>query len=334
MGMSLKNIVQAIEHEVEKRRFGIRFAAPFFFFAVALFRCYLESHVFAPRSYFSYYVALHHVLWFFTVILFIILTTHLILKVAVEKLLWLMYGASLLMIPVIVVMIQGKPMMADYLMGSFSEIVMHILTIYFTYKKNLPLTAEVIVIFFGMTFVGYLYTKSILRGLALGSAIYLGGNLLAISWIGTFPNTTSIFIVHSALMNHSFMAVICAHSMTFFTLLTVSRADLIKISFRCRFLAAAIALVAGSVYMAIVSQSGWFVHPVDIFLTALPVWTTVFLATLYCCRHQFTLSRWFWIIGLTVLFFQLAVMVPIYFHIGVIKPLTDQEFWLLPLKTI
>ena len=332
--MSLKNIVQAIEQEVEKRRFGIRLVAPFFFFLTVLFRCYLESHVFAPQSYFSYYVALHHVLWFFTVILFIILTTHLILKVAVEKLLWLMYGAVLVMIPVIVVMIQGKPMMADYLMGSLGEIVMHILTIYFTYEKNLPLTAEVIVIFIGMTVVGYLYTKSILRGLALGTAIYLGGNLLAISWLGTFPNTTAMFIVHSALMNHPFMAVICAHSMTFFTFLTVSRAGLITGSFRCRFLAVSTSLVAGSVYMAIVMLSGWFSNPTDIVLTALPIWTTAFLATLYCCRHQFTLSRWFWIIGLTVLFFQWAVMVPIYFHIGVIKPLTDQEFWLLPLKTI
>lgn len=333
MGMPLKNIVQAIEQEVEKRRFGIRFAAPFFFFLTALFRCYLESHVFAPQSYFSYYVALHHVLWFFTVILFIILITHLILKVAVEKLLWLMYGSSLLMIPVIVVMIQGKPMMADYLTGTFSEIVTHILTIYFTYKQNLPLTAEVIVIFIGMTVVGYLYTKSILRGLALGVAIYLGGNMLAISWISSSPDTKAIFKVHSALMNHSFMAVICAHSMTFFTLLTVGRADLITISFRCRFIAAAIALVAGSFYMSVVMLSGWFIHPVDILLTALPIWTTAFLATLYFCRHQSEQRRWFWIIGMTILFFQWIVMGPIYFHIGVIKPLTDKEFWMLPLNT-
>jgi hypothetical protein len=223
-------------------------------------------------------------------------------------------------------------MVADYLTGSFHEIVMHILTIYFTYEKNLPLTAEVIVIFIGMTVVGYLYTKSILRGLALGVAIYLGGNLLAISWLGPLPHSKSIFIVHSNLMNHPFMAVICAHSMTFFTFLTVSRTDLITLNFRCRFLAAAIALVAGSAYMALVSQSDWFSQPFDIVLTALPIWTTAFLATLYCCRHHISLSRWFWIIAMTVLFFQWAVLCPIYFHIGVIKPLTAQEFWMTPIK--
>jgi hypothetical protein len=244
-----------------------------------------------------------------------------------------MYGAVLLMIPVIVVMIQGKPMMADYLTGSFREIVTHILTIYFTYEKNLPLTAEVIVIFIGMSVVGYLYSRSLLRGLALGAAIYLGGNLLAISWLGPFPNDKAVFIVHSALMNHPFMAVICIHAVTFFSFLAASRANLIKGSFRFRFLAAAIAVAAGSFYMAIVAQSGWFSKPIDIILTALPIWTTAFLLTFYRCPQQVLLSRWFWIIGLTVLFFQWAVLGPIYFQIGVIKPLTAREFWLLPLQT-
>jgi len=333
MGMPPRNIVQTIEQEVKKRQFGIRLAAPFFFFLIALFRCYLESHVLAPHSYFSYYVALHHVLWYFTIILFSILITHLILKVAVEKLLWLMYGAVLLMIPVIVVMIQGKPMMADYLTGSFSEIVTHILTVYFTYKQNLPLTAEVIIIFFGMTIVGYLYSRSLLRGLALGAAIYLGGNLLAISWLGPFPNTKAVFIVYSALLNHPLMAVVCAHSVTFFSFLSANRAGLITGGFRSRFLASAIALLAGSVYMALVAQSGWFSNPVDIILTALPIWTTAYLITIYRCRQHVSLSRFFWIIGLTVLFFQWAVLGPIYFHIGVAKPLTAREFWMLPIRT-
>ncbi len=328
--MILNNTEQIIKREVEKRRFGIRLAAPFFFFLMALFRCYLESHVFAPHSYFSYYVALHHVLWYFTVILFIILITHLILKIAVEKLLWLMYGAVLLMIPVIVVIIQKKPMVADYLTGSFREIVMHIVTIYFTYEKNLPLTAEVIIIFIGMTVIGYLYSANLLRGLALGVAIYLGGNLLAISWLGPFPNKKAVFIVHSALLNHPFMAVVCVHAVTFFSFLTARRAGLITGSFRCLFLAAAIAVVAGSIYMAIVAQLGWFSNPLDIVLTALPFWTTAYLVTLHRCRQKISLSHWFWIIGLAVLFFQWAVLGPIYFHIGVVKPLTIQEFWMLP----
>jgi hypothetical protein len=252
----------------------------------------------------------------------------------VEKLLWLMYGAVLVMIPVIVVMIQGKPLLADYLTGSFREIVTHILTIYFTYKQNLPLTAEVIVIFIGMTVVGYLYTKSILRGLALGIAIYLGGNLLAIRWLGSFySNIKTVFTINSALLNHPFMAVICIHAVTFFSFLTARRANLITGGFQCRFLAVSISMITGSVYMATVLLLNWFSNPIDIVLTALPIWTTAFLATLYYCRHQFTSSRWFWIIGLTVLFFQWAVMIPIYFHIGVIMPLTVREFWLLPLQS-
>jgi hypothetical protein len=328
--MTLRNIAQTIEQEVEKRRFGIRLAAPFFFFLTALLRCYLETHIIAPQSYFSYFVALHHVIWYFTTILAVILITHLILKVAVEKLLWLMYGAVLLMIPVIIVVIQGKSLMIDYLTGSFREIVMHILTFYYTYEQNLPLRAEIIAIFIGMTVVGYLYSRSLLRGLTLGAAVYLIGNLLAINWLNPFPNSKAVFIVHSALLIHPFMAVVFAHAVTFFSALAASRAGLITGGFRCRLLSAAIAAAVGSVYMALVAQSGWFSNPIDMVLTALPVWSTAFLTTLCRCRQQVSLSRWFWIIGLTVLFFQWAVLGPIYFHIGVARPLTTQEFWMLP----
>ena len=330
--MSLNDIFKMIEQEVIRQRFALRIAAPFFFFFIALFRCYLESNVFVPRPYFSYYVALHHVLWYFTIILFIILATHLILKIAVEKLLWLMYGAVIIMIPIIVVMIQGKPMEADYLTGSFREIVLHIATLYFTYEKNLPLTAEVIIIFIGMSIIGYLYTKSIIRGLILGTTIYLGGNLLAISWLGSLPYTKAVFTVHSNLLNHPFMAVLCMHAVTFFSYLIILRTDLIKGERRYQLMAIVIAITAGSVYMLLVKQSGWFINRFDIVLTALPIWTTTFLAGLYIYRQHIMLSRWFWIIATAVLLFQWAVLGPIYLHVGVIKPLTVKEFWMLPMR--
>jgi hypothetical protein len=319
-----------MESDVEKRRFGIRLGAPFFFFLTALFRCYLETHVFAARPYFSWFVALHHLFWFFTTILAFILIAHLILKVAVEKLLWLMYGAVLLMLPIIVVVIQGKSPGMDYLTGSFREIILHIVTFYSTCERNLPLRTEITVIVIGMTIVGYLYSRNWRRGLVLGAAIYLIGNLLAINWIGPVPNSKAVVMVHTALLPHPFMAVVYAHTTTFFSALAAGRAGLIRGSCRCRFLAITTAVVAAGVYMAIVALTGWFSSPIDMFLTALPVWTTVSLATIYRCRQHVLLSRWFWIIGLTVLFFQWAALGPLYFHIGVVKPLTTQEFWMLP----
>ncbi len=283
--MTLRNIVQTIEPATENKRFGIRFAAPIFFFLTALLRCYLETHIIATRSYFSYFVALHHVLWYFTTILAVILITHLILKVAVEKLLWLMYGAVLLLIPVTVAMVQGEPLLIDYLTGSLSEIITHILTFYFTYQQNMPLRAEITVIFIGMTVVGYFYSRSWWRGLALGAAVYLIGNLLAVSWLGTSPMSKSLFIVHSALLNHPFMAVVCAHALTLVSAVMASRAGLIQGGSR-QFLLAAIAAVAvGGVYMAVVAQSGWFSNPIDIVLTSLPLWSTAFAATLFRVRE-------------------------------------------------
>jgi len=329
-GMTLRNIVQTIEPATENKRFGIRLAAPIFFFLTALLRCYLETHIIATRSYFSYFVALHHVIWYFTTILAVILVTHLILKVAVEKLLWLMYGAVLLLIPVTVAMVQGDPLLIDYLTGSLSEIITHILTFYFTYEQNLPLRAEITVIFIGMTVVGYLYSGSWWRGLALGAAVYLIGNLLAVSWLGTSPMSKSLFIVHSALLNHPFMAVVCAHALTLVSVVMALRAGLIQGGSRQFLLAAVAAVAAGGVYMVVVTQSGWFSNPIDIVLTSLPVWSTAFAATLFRVREPDSLSRWFWVIALAVLFFQWAVLGPIYFHAGVAKPLTAREFWMLP----
>ena len=328
----MKNTLRIIRNGLEKRRFEIRLAAPAFFFLTVLLRCYLESAVFAVRPYFSYFVAWHHVLWYFTVILFIILVTHLILKVAVERLLWLMYGAVLTLIPVIVVMIQGKPLAADYLTGSCREIISHIATIYFTYRQNWPLTLEVVIIFVGMTVVGYHYSRSLLRGLFLGLTVYLGGNLLAVSWIGSYPYERVVFKVHSALLNHAFMAAVCAHSATFFAFLAAWRAGLMAGSFRYWVASAVTAMAAGFLYMAVVAKTGWFSNPVDIGLTALPVWTTTFLAAVRGFRKKLLPNRWFWVIGLTVLGFQWAVMGPIYFHMGVIRPLTTREFWMLPLR--
>ncbi|MCE5264279.1 MAG: hypothetical protein LLG97_12180 [Deltaproteobacteria bacterium] len=328
--MTFKKIVRALEHGMEERRFGIRLAAPFFFLLTALLRCYLETHVIAARSYFSYFVALHHVLWYLSTILAVISITHLILKVAVEKLLWLMYGAVLLLIPAAMAMIQGKPLLIDYLTGSFSQIITHILTFYFTYQQNLPLRAEIIVIFAGMTGVGYLYSRSWWRGLALGAAVYLIGNLLAISWLGTSPTSKSVFVVHSTLLNHPFLAVVFAHILTLVSAVLASRAGLIRGGSRPFLLSAIAAVAVAGVYMAVMAQSGWFSHPIDIVLTSLPIWSTAFAATLWRNSEPASLSRWFWVVVLTLLFFQWAVLGPIYFHAGVAKPLTVREFWTLP----
>jgi len=330
--MFINEIKQIISLEMTKRRIKIRFFAPFFFFLIVLFRCYLESQVFASHPYFSYYVALHHILWYFTVILVIILLSHYILQVSVEKLLWLMYGGILTMIPIIIVMVRGKFLAADYLTGSFRDIILHIFTFYFTYEKNLPLTAEVIIIFIGMTVVGYLYRRSLLRGLLLGVAVYLTGNLLAISWIGTYSNERAIFIVESVLRNQPFMAVICVHSMSFVTFLTVHRAGLITGERRIWLFASLLAGAVGGLYMLVAVQTGWFEKPIDVIMTALPVCTTTLLVVVYHYRRVISLNPWFWIIGLTVLLFQWAVLGTIYLHIGVVKSLTVQEFWKIPLR--
>ncbi|MGD2151137.1 MAG: hypothetical protein PVF99_11055, partial [Desulfobacterales bacterium] len=54
--------------------------APVYFLSFSLLRCYVETELLAGKSFFSYYVALHHTLWNATTILIIILLMNLILK--------------------------------------------------------------------------------------------------------------------------------------------------------------------------------------------------------------------------------------------------------------
>ena len=89
----------------------------FIFFSV--FRCYVETGLLAKHSFFSYYVALHHTLWNASTILVIILLMHLILKVPIVRLIWVMYGITLMAIPLLYAMVTQEHLQLEYLEDLF-----------------------------------------------------------------------------------------------------------------------------------------------------------------------------------------------------------------------
>jgi hypothetical protein len=288
--------------------------APVYFLSFSLLRCYVETELLAGKSFFSYYVVLHHTLWNATIILIIILMMNLILKVPIMRLLWVMYGVTVMVIPLFYAMVTGENLQLGYLKGSFSEIISYVATFCWAYSKNRPITIELLVIFFSMFAVGYAYTKSFSRSLALAVSVHIAGNIVAIHWVGPIPYAKSLILFKTQWSHHQFMSVFWLSTMTAMAMLIIWRAECFGEMKRSWFYAALAAVAVWVVQAIIFNVTGCFKRPFDIFLSGLPAVTLTFLLVrLFSSKRGFT-SGWAWAAMSIIFFIQLAVMGPIYFH--------------------
>ena len=288
--------------------------APVYFIFFSLFRCYMETGLLAKHSFFSYYVALHHVLWFASIILVIILLMHFILKVPIVRLIWVMYGVTLMAIPLLYAMMTQEHLQLEYLRGSFSEIIGYIATFCWAYTKNRPLTIELLVIFFSMIAVGYAYTRSWYRALALAVSAYMVGNIFAIHWVGPIPYSKSVVLLQTQWSHHQFMAAFWLAMLTVLSILFIWQAGWFGGNKRSWLYAT---LAAASVWMIqtiVFKSTGWFNRPFDIFMAGLPVVTLTFFSVRLLSSERNIFSGWtFGTMGI-ILLMQMAVIGPIYIN--------------------
>ena len=288
--------------------------APVYFIFFSLFRCYVETGLLVKHSFFSYYVALHHVLWFASIILVIILLMHFILKVPIVRLIWVMYGVTLMAIPLLYAMVTQEHLQLEYLRGSISEIIGYVATFCWAYTKNRPLTIELLVIFFSMIAVGYAYTRRWHRALALALSVYIVGNLFAINWVGPIPYSKSVLLFKTQWSHHQFMAAFWVFMLTALSILFIWQAGWFGGNKRSWIYAA---LSAASVWMVqtiVFKSTGWFNRPFDIFMSGLPAVTLTFLGVRLLSSERKIFSGWtFGSMGIIFLM-QLAVIGPIYFN--------------------
>jgi len=288
--------------------------APVYFIFFSLFRCYMETGLLAKHSFFSYYVALHHVLWFASIILVIILLMHFILKVPIVRLIWVMYGVTLMAIPLLYAMMRQEHLQLEYLRGSFSEIIGYIATFCWAYTKNRPLTIELLVIFFSMIAVGYAYTRSWYRALALAVSAYMVGNIFAIHWVGPIPYSKSVVLLQTQWSHHQFMAAFWLAMLTVLSVLFIWQAGWFGGNKRSWLYAT---LAAASVWMIqtiVFKSTGWFNRPFDIFMAGLPVVTLTFFSVRLLSSERNIFSGWtFGTMGI-ILLMQMAVIGPIYIN--------------------
>lgn len=288
--------------------------APVYFIFFSVFRCYVETGLLAKHSFFSYYVALHHTLWNASTMLVIILLMHFILKVPIVRLIWVMYGVTLMAIPLLYAIVTQEHLQLEYLRGSFSEIVGYVATFCWAYSKNRPLTIELMVIFLSMITVGYAYTRSWLRALSLAVSVYIVGNILAIHWVGPIRYSKSIVLFQTQWSHHQFMAAFWLSMLTLLSIVFIWQAGWFSGN-KHSWVYAVLAAVSVWVVQAMVFKStGWFNRPFDLFMAGLPVVTLTFFGVRLLSSERRIFSGWtFGSMGIIFLM-QLAVIGPIYFN--------------------
>lgn len=309
-----KNIAIDAADKLPNWKVFLNAVAPVYFLSFSLFRCYVETAILADQRSFSYYVALHHILWFATTILIIILLMNLILKVPVMRLLWVMYGITLAVIPLFYAMATGENLRLEYLRGSFSEIISYIATFCWTYLRNRPLTLELLVIFFSMFAVGYAYTKSLSRSLFLAVSVHIAGNIFAINWVGPIPYAKSVFAFRTQWNPHEFMSVFWLYGLTAVAVVFIWRSGWFGTINRSWIYAALTATTVWGLQAIVFKITGWFNKPFDILMSGLPAVTFSFLLVrVFSSEREMTSGRS--LAAMSIIFLiQLAVMGPIYFN--------------------
>jgi hypothetical protein len=303
-----------VSYVMPNRNILLNAFAPVYFICFSLFRCYVETGLLAKHSFFSYYVALHHVLWFASIILVIILLMHFILKVPVVRLIWVMYGVTLMAIPLLYAMATQEHLQLEYLRGSFSEIIGYIATFCWAYTKNRPLTIELLVIFFSMIAVGYAYTRSWHRALALAGSVYIVGNIFAIHWVGPIPYSKSVVLFQTQWSHHQFMAAFWVFMLTVLSILFIWQAGWFGGNKRSWAYATLAAAGVWMVQTIVFKSTGWFNRPFDIFMSGLPAVTLTFFGVRLLSSERNIFTGWtFGSMGIIFLM-QMAVIGPIYFN--------------------
>lgn len=328
------NMIEIPAAVLPKWRIGARIFAPFYLLMFSLFRCYVETEMLAVQGYFSYYTALHHLLWNAATLTMIILVTHLLTKVPVVRLLWLMYGVTLMAIPLIFAVATGENLSVEYLRGSLVDVFFSIATFCLTYARNRPLSLEILLIFISMAAVGYAYTNSWKRALALALGVHLLGNLFAIHWLGPEPYSRSVVTVKTQLTHHQFMAAEWLVVQTLLAILFVRQAGWMSSNRRVWQHPVLWGVSCWIVCIAGFKMIGWFSDSFDLLVAGLPLAFLAFGLGLFFPTAR---KSWSWVaVGIfgAVLIIQMAVLGPIYLDAKERLHPTVRSLpaWLVPLE--
>ena len=293
----------------------ISVAAPPTFVLLVLARSWLEMAFFSRENRFSYYTALHHLCWYASAMLLIILVTHVILRIRPSRLLPLLYGIVVAGIPLIYSGLSNKPLNLEYLHGAPGEVLLQILTLSISEPRNHPLVPEVILIILGMGGLAYLLSSSWKKALALALGTWMSLSLIGLTWFGLPSAKYSIFQVSTRLIRPQAL-----QAAAWLSVASALAAALIILDGGCREdrrswgIAALIASEIWILWMLSVILSGWLPSFFDAFATGILPATLSLLIVRALRRDRHLVPGALRALMIMILLIQAAVVSPIILH--------------------
>lgn len=292
--------------------FYLKLFAPIYFICIAAFRCYVESAVLSEENFFSYYLLSHHVLWFITSILSVMLFLHLYLKREVGELFWLFYGGSIIFLPILYSYLVKVPMNLEYFSGTFSEIVKHSLTATYTFPRNRPQFFTIIIMDIGIFIIGYLYTRKWMRAFITLAGTHFVLTIIGTKCFGTALHTQAVFRIHTSFSGQEYMSLIFLQSFSLLSLILLYRAnspsiprDIIK-----RMLVSGLLVYSG--YIIITLKTNIFSIAFDAITTAILPFTLMTGLFLLWNHKRISIFKFNFSALILVVVFQTYVILPLY----------------------
>ncbi len=180
-----------------------------FFLFVILSRIYLETEIFSRRSFFSYFVVIHHSCWYIFVFYYFSSCNRYILNMSPSKIKYTALLSPVVMIPVIHAAISGKNLDLGYLDGNFRQNLYYMATLYWNHPKNGEFFIEMIVLLILFSVGSYVISKSIKKTFLNIFVGFYGCMMLAgLHLFGVAPRTRAYFKINTALKNHQLLSLI------------------------------------------------------------------------------------------------------------------------------
>ena len=180
-----------------------------FLFIVIFSRVYLETAVFAKRSYFAYFVVTHHCSWFTFVFFYFALCARYILGLKAEKIKYLALFSPVIFIPIIHAWIEETPIKLQYLRGDFSKVLFDIFTLYKFSEQDSFFFFEMLALLVIFAVLSYIVSRSVLRTIASIIVGFYGSMFLAgLQLFGVYPRTKAYVPIHTIFKNHVFLSLV------------------------------------------------------------------------------------------------------------------------------
>lgn len=171
-----------------------------------VFRIYFELSIFADKSHMDLY--LHHFFWFTSVFFWFAATARYILKVPVERLHRIGWGAPLVLIPVLHAWLTGSPLDLAYLPVD-EDFFFHLLTLNYFHPRNHHQFFTLAPLLIITTTASFALTRSLYRTLfAILLGFYASYIVLGLHLFGAAPRSKAYILLPTAFTNQKLLAVI------------------------------------------------------------------------------------------------------------------------------